>query len=133
MFSCKKTSNGESVENKIYKIEVVVFEKDIFSERLVESSENKEFTAESDEEAAVNGFITYLAHIKTFCKLNENDCWISIPKFYYVYDENGRMLSRIKGDKKQELIEMVLSEDDIQAYKETLPMYHFEYSALVQD
>lgn len=60
MFSCKNTSNGESVPiwNKIYKIEVVVFEKDMFSGRLVENREKKEFTAESDEQAAKQGFIT---------------------------------------------------------------------------
>lgn len=135
MISCKKTSEGESVAiwQKVYKVEIVKFEKDLFSGRLIKKEECKEFTAENDCIAAQNGFITYLANIKTFAKLHSNGHWISIPHFYSVYDENGRIISRIKGDEKQRLIKMALTDDDIQAYKKCLPTYHFEYSALMQE
>lgn len=135
--SCKKTSDGETVApwNKIYSVEITIFEKDWFSGKLVEKQNTKEVIASNDEEAAREGFIWYLACIKTFSKLNEssNGNWLTIPKFYFVYDENKHLVPRIKGDEKQKLITMALTEDDIRAYQENLPPYHFEYSALIAE
>lgn len=135
--SCKKTSEGETVAlwDKVYKVEIVEFERDLFSGRLIEKEDTKEFTASDDDAAAKEGFIWYLVNIKIFCKFNEsaNGNWISIPKFYSVYDEDGHIVPRIKGDAKQSLIKTALSDEDIQAYKENLPPYHFEYSALMCD
>ncbi|MGM9801549.1 MAG: hypothetical protein ACI309_04485 [Candidatus Limisoma sp.] len=124
-----------AVWENVYKVEIVEFERDIFSGRLIEKEDTKEFTASDDIAAAEEGFIWYLANIKTFCKINEssNGNWISIPKFYSVYDEDGHLIPRIKGDAKQNLIKTALSDEDIQAYKENLPPYHFEYSALMCD
>mgnify|MGYP001118649498 CR=1 FL=1 len=135
--ACKKTSEGETVAawDKVYTVEIVEFERDIFSGRLIKKEDSKEFMASDDDAAAEEGFIWYLASIKTFCKLNEssNGRWISIPKFYSVYDEDGHFVPRIKGEKKQKLINTALSDDDIQAYKDNLPPYHFEYSALIAE
>lgn len=135
--ACKKTSEGETVAvwDKVYMVKIVEFERDIFSDRLIEKEDSKEFTASDDDVAAEEGFIWYLANIKTFCKLNEssNGRWISIPKFYFVYDEDGHLVPRIKGEEKQKLINTALSGDDIQAYKDNLPPYHFEYSALIAE
>lgn len=137
VFSCKKTSEGETVaaRDKVYKVKIVEFERDIFSGRLIEKEDSKAVTAPDDDVAAKKGFIWYLAKLRTFCELNEssNGKWISIPKFYFVYAEDGYLVPRIKGEKKQELIKLALSDDDIQAYKENLPPYHFEYSALIAE
>ena len=135
--SCKKTSDGETVApwNKIYIVEITKFEKDWYSGRLVEKKDSKEIVASNDEDAAREGFIWYLASIKTFSKLNEssNGNWLTIPKFYSVYDENKHLIPRIKGEEKQKLIKTALTEEDIKAYKDNLPPYHFEFSALIAD
>lgn len=133
--SCKQTSDGETVApwNKIYTVEITEFEKDWYSGRLIKKKDTKEIVASNDEEAAREGFIWYLAGIKTFSKLNEssNGSWLTIPKFYSVYDENKHLVPRIKGEEKQKLIKTALTDEDIKAYQDNLPPYHFEYSALI--
>lgn len=135
--SCKKTSDGETVPfgEKIYKVEILEFDPDIVTGRLEEKTVVNEITAEDDSAAAVEGFLTYVADIKAYCKLKNSDAGnlLSIPKFYSVYDEDGNLLPRIKGEEKQEIIKMALKDDDIKIYKENLPPYHFEYSALMCD
>lgn len=105
--SCKKTSDGETVAtcNNIYTVEITEFEKDWYSGRLIKKTDTKEIVASNDEEAAREGFIWYLACIKTFSKLNEssNGSWLTIPKFYSVYDENKHLIPRIKGEEKTKI------------------------------
>ena len=135
--SCKKTSEGETVAswNKIYRVNIVKFEHDIITDRIIKIEDTKEFSAPDDNTAAKEGFKWYLAGISTFCLIYEssNGGWLSIPYTYFVYDENGHLISEIKGKEKQDLIKIALSNDDIQTYKENLPPYHFKYSSLMYD
>lgn len=120
-----------TIFDKTYTVEYVDDERDLLGNGFTETRETKEIKAQNDSIAAEDAYIGFLAKLKVMYKFHEKgSSYITRPKFYYVYDANGNLIQRVKGDRREQLNNLV-GKDVIEYYLNELPPSAVEFSPVI--
>jgi len=124
---------GFVILDKTYTVEYVDDERNLLGDGFTEKRETKEIKAANDSLAAENAYIGFLAKLKVMYKCHEEGSpYLTRPKFFYLYDENGNLVSRVKGEQRERLNNLV-GAGVIEFYKQEINPYGFENATIVED
>lgn len=119
--------------DKTYTVEYVDEERNLIGSGFSEKRETKEITAANDSLAAEDAYIGFLAKLKVMYKFHENGSpYLSRPRFFYLYDDKGNLVNRVKGEQRERLNRLV-GTDVIDFYIQEINPYGFENATVVDD
>lgn len=119
--------------DKTYTVEYVDEERNLFGSGFSEKRETKEIKAANDSLAAQDAYLGFLAKIKVMYKLHERGTdYLSRPRYFYLYDDNGNLVSRVKGEQRERLNNLV-GKEVIEFYQQEINPYGFENITVVDD
>lgn len=131
-FSCNERGNL-SILDKTYTVEYVDEERNLLGDGYTEKREIKEIKAQNDSVAAEDAYIGFLAKLKVMYKCCESGTdYITRPKFYYLYDDKGNLVNRVKGERREHLNNLV-GKEVIECYLNELPPYAAEFSPVIDE